>query len=71
MKFYLGGAQPHCRTDHATRYLCDVDATHVFLFKKHKLIKTILIVFGIKMIWFAGTYYFANQFMRIAEYIVE
>ncbi len=71
MELYLGGAQSHCRTDHAAWYLGDVGAAHAFLVKKHELIKKTLIIFGLFMIWVTSTNYFAIQFTNIAGHLLE
>ena len=43
----------------------------LFLFKKHELIKKLLIIFGLAMIWITSTNYFANQFTQMAGYFLE
>lgn len=34
MELRLGGAEPYCRTDHATEYLGDMGAAHAFFIQK-------------------------------------
>jgi uncharacterized SAM-binding protein YcdF (DUF218 family) len=43
----------------------------LFLIKKNGPIKKILIVFGLTMVWFSCTSYFANQLMQTAGYFLE